>query len=140
MSEFLVASEGGLRRSIIRHFDGGKLQHVRHLSEAMDPHIERVKRLSEINDGTKSEYQYLGSIPRIMINDWLLKQGKNWHDYVTDRDLKAKFLAWFRSDCKKLMAANYQERRSAINRSLSRGRGASILKNYQQEASNESRI
>lgn len=136
MSEFLVANEGGMQRSIIRQYDGGKLEHVRHLREAMDPHIERVKRMSELSDGSKSEYQYLGSIPRIMIHDWLLEQGKNWHDYVTDKDLKAKFMAWYRSECRLLMAENYQERRSAINRSLSRRRGATILKDYQKEAAN----
>lgn len=138
MDEFLVANEGGLQRSIIRHYDGGKLEHIRHLREDIDPHIKRVERLSQLSAEGKSEYQYLGSVPRIMIDTWLREQGKTWRDYVTDKDLKAKFMVWFKSDCQKLMAENYQERRLAINRSLSRKRGASILKSYQKEASNGS--
>lgn len=136
MSEFLVANEGGLQRSLLRHYDAGQLTHVRHLREDIDPHMQRVERISKLQVENKSEYQYLGSIPRIMIDDWLRKEGKNWNDYVTDKDLKAKFLVWWRTDCQKLQAKTYQERRLAINRSLSRGRGASILKNYQQENSN----
>jgi len=133
MSEFLVANEGGLQRSLLRQYDGGKLAHYRHLREDINPHIERVKRLSQLQVENKSEYQYLGSIPRIMIDDWLRKQNKTWHEYATDKDLKGKFMAWYKGECQLLMAENYQERRLAVNRSLSRGRGASILKSYQKE-------
>lgn len=127
MSEFLVANEGGLQRSILRHYDGGQLSHVRHLREDINPHIDRVEQISKLQIENKSEYQYLGSIPRIMIDDWLREQGKNWNDYATDKDLKAKFMAWYKSDCQKLMASNYQERRLSINRTLFSRRGGTVL-------------
>ncbi len=135
MSEFLVANDGGLQRSLLRHYDGGRLEHVRHLREDINPHIKRVEQLAKLQIENKSEYQYLGSVPRIMIDDWLRSQGKNWNDYVTDKDLKAKFMAWFKSDCQRLMAENYQERRLAVNRSLFSRRGASILDNHRKEMS-----
>ena len=105
MSEFLVSNEGGMLRSLLRHRGArGKLEHVRHFREDLNPHMERVKAISELQVGNKSEYQYLGSIPRIVIDDWLRKLGKNWNDYATDKDLKAKFMVWFKNDYKKLLA------------------------------------
>lgn len=140
MTEFLVENQGGMQKSLIRHYDGGKLSHVRHLREDLDPHMQRVERLSKLTADSKSEYQYLGSVPRIMIDHWLRGQGKNWNDYATDKDLKAKFMVWFKSDCQKLMADHYQERRLSVNRSLT-GRtapklGATVLSNYRKEVSN----
>lgn len=134
-NEFLVANEGGLQRTLLRQHDGGVLTHYRHLREDIAPHINRVERFSKLQIENKSEYQYLGSIPRIMIDDWLRKQEKNWNDYATDKELKAKFMVWFKTDCQKLLASNYQERRLAINRSLFSRRGATVL-DYQKEASN----
>lgn len=134
MSEFLVAREGGLQRSLLRQYDGGKLSHVRHQREDINPHIERVARLSKLTQDSKSEYQYLGSIPRIMIDDWLRRHGKNWNDYATDKELKAKFMAWYKTDCQKLLASHYQERRLSVNRALFNRRGSTILKDYQKEA------
>ena len=128
MSEFLVANEGGLQRSLLRHYDGGKLSHVRHLRENIDPHIKRAERLAKQTEGSKSEYQYLGSVPRVMIDDWLRKQGKNWNEYATNKDLKAALLVWFKTDCQKMMASHYQERRLSVNRSLFNRRGAKVLK------------
>ena len=131
MSEFLVARESGTQRSLLRQYGaGGKLEHYRHFREDINPHIERVERLSKLQIDTKSEYRYIGSVPRIMINDWLIKQKKTWHDYVTDKDLKAKFLAWFRNDYQKLMANHYQKRRLE-----SRLMGKTILKDYRKENS-----
>ena len=141
MAEFLVANEGGMQKSLLRHYEAEKLTHVRHFREDLQPHIDRVERISKLNGHTsKSEYQYLGSIPRIMIDDWLRKEGKNWNDYATDKELKAKFMSWFKSDCQKLMAEHYQERRLSANRSLT-GRtapkfGATVLDNYRKEVSN----
>jgi hypothetical protein len=135
MTEFLVANEGGTRRSLLRHYEGSELQHIRHLREDIDPHIRRVENISKAARPGKSEYRFLGSVPRIMIDDWLRKQGKSWSDYATDKELKAKFLVWFRSDCQKLMADNYQERSLATNRTLFNRRGASILTDYRKETS-----
>lgn len=136
-TEFLVENQGGMQKSLLRHYDGGELSHVRHFREDLDPHIKRVEQLSKLQVENKSEYQYLGSVPRIMIDHWLREQGKNWNDYATDKDLKAKFMVWFKSDCQKLLASNYQERRLAINRTVSGPRtGATILKNYQRETAN----
>ena len=136
MSEFLVANEGGTKRSLLRHYEAEKLTHVRHLQEDINPHIKRVESISKDNGhGGKTEYQYLGSVPRIMIDDWLRKQGKNWHDYATDKELKAKFMAWFKTDCQKLLASNYQERKLAVNRTTAPKLGATILHQYQKELS-----
>ena len=136
MTEFLVRNEGGTKRFLGRQYEAEKVTHYRHLKEDIDPHIKRVEDISKANSHTnKSEYQYLGSVPRIMIDDWLRKQGKTWNEYATDKELKAKFMVWFKTECQKLQAKTYQERRLSVNRVTAPRLGASILSQYRKEIS-----
>jgi len=135
-NEFLVAQEGGMSRSLLRQYDGGKLNHYTHFREDLDPHMKRVRSLSEDIRPGKSEYEYIGSVPRIMIHKWLIEQGKSWHEYATDKDLKAKFMVWFKTDCQKMLASNYQERVTSVVSGLgptAPSTGAKILKEYREE-------
>lgn len=124
-------------RGVARQFNGGKLAHYQTRRVDLEPAIDRTKRIAQAATG-KSEYKYLGSISRVVIDDWLRKQQKTWHEYATDRDLKAKFMVWYRSTYPKLMANAYQERKQKIIRKVTAPKlGATILKEYQAEASRE---
>jgi len=137
-----VANQNGTVRYLGRHYDGEKLVHVRGFKEDLNPHKKRVENLAKAAASKKGEYEYAGSIPRIVIHDWLMKQGKNWHEFATDKDLKARFMAWYRTEYKLLMADTHQERRLTVNRTAVPVRkptaprlGSRILKDYQQEIS-----
>ncbi len=139
-SKIFVANKAGTTRYLGRGYEGGQLTHYRGFSEDLRPHKARVEALAKDAKESRHGMRYVGSVPRIVIDDWLRKQGKTWHDYVTDKDLKAKFMAWFRSEYKHMTASNYQERSLATNRATSGGRsvtapklGETILKNYQRE-------
>lgn len=138
MSRVLVASEGGLRRYLGRQFEGRELTHYRSWSEDLRPAQRRTEQIAKGSSESRMGMQYLGSVPRIVIDDWLRRQGKTWHDYATDQDLKAKFLAWFRTDYSQFMADSFRERSLSINRSRS-GRlaapsmGSRALAEWRQE-------
>jgi len=138
MSKILVATEGGMRRYLGRQFEGGQLTHYRAMSEDLRPAQRRTELIAKGSKESVNGMQYVGSIPRIVIHDWLCLQGKTWHEYATDPDLKAKFLAWFRTDYSKFMADSFRERPLSINRSRS-GRlaapslGSRVLSEWRQE-------
>ena len=139
-----LPSQGGTVRYLGRQYDGEKLVHYRGFKEDLTPHKARVESLAKASDRLrgKSEYEYAGSVPRVVIHDWLMKQGKNWHEFATDKDLKAKFMAWYRGEYKLLMAGSHQERRLTTDRTRNPVRkpvgpstGSRILKDYQKELS-----
>jgi hypothetical protein len=138
-NKIFLDNRGGTTRFLGRQYEGGQLTHFRGFREDLRPHKQRVEEIAKGARESKHGMQYIGSVPRVVIHDWLMKQGKNWQDYATDRDLKAKFMAWFKSEYKLLTNAGHNERSLAINRSQS-GRlvsapklGAQILGNYQKE-------
>jgi len=137
MSKILVATEGGAQRFLGRQYGvGGQLEHFRAFREDLQPQIDRVKEITQSRTESKSEYKYLGSVSRVVIHDWITKQGKTWHQFATDKDLKAKFMVWYRTEFSKMSADTYRERSLAINRTTSRSRsslGSDILSNYRKE-------
>ncbi len=74
--------------------DGKKVKHVRGHVQDCRPALARVKHMAQAapsrHEKTR-EYKYIGSIPRTMIDDWLKKRQKTWHDYATDLHLKQAF-------------------------------------------------
>lgn len=138
MSKILVASEGGMRRYLGRQFEGGQLTHYRVQSEDLRPAQRRAEQIAKGSRESRFGMQFIGSVPRIVIDDWLRARGKTWHEYATDPDLKAKFLAWYRTDYSKFMADSFRERSLSINRSRS-GRlaapsmGSRALAEWRQE-------
>lgn len=131
--ERFVQNAGGTLHSVVSQFGvSGRIEHFRKLREDLTPHQKRVEQIAkEAKSGR--EYRYEGSVPRIVLDDWLRSQGKTWHHWATDSELKAKFLAWYRTEYKKLTAANYAERSLSINRSTAPKFGAQILSNYRKE-------
>jgi hypothetical protein len=94
--------------------------------------MARVKSLAN-NPSNLKEYRYEGSIPRIVLDKWLREQGKRWSDWATDKELKAKFMVWFRTEFSKMTASSNRERSLAINRTTAPKLGATILANYRKE-------
>lgn len=132
MSRFAVAREGDTTRYLGRQFENGKLVHYRGLTADFDPTIRRTKFLAE-NQKPGSEHQYLGTVRREVIDDWLRTQGKTWHDFATDEDLKAAFLLYYKNEFSKMMASTYVERKLSINRTTAPRLGATILSQYRKE-------
>ncbi len=133
---FLVKTEGDTHRYLGRQFEGGKLVHYRGHTADFQPTIERTKMMAEAN-APSSEHQYLGTVRREVIHDWLMKQQKTWHDFATDEDLKAKFMVYYKNEFSKMMASSYQERKLSINRTVAAPKGNSILSQYRKEQSGD---
>ena len=131
--ERLVRVEGGAVHSLVTQYGvSGRVEHFRKFREDLNPHRQRVEELAKQAKPGR-EYRYEGSIPRIVLDDWLRSQGKTWHHWATDKELKAKFLVWYRTEYKKLTASNYQERSLSINRATAPRFGAQVLSNYRKE-------
>ena len=89
----------------------GHVQHYRGHRQDVAPVLDRVKRISQAQPGRFSrmgEHQYLGTIPRTMIDDWLNRQGKTWHDYATDDDLKRRFLLFMTAERPRFFMKSHQ--------------------------------
>jgi hypothetical protein len=134
-----VSANGGTVRYLGRQYEDGKLTHYRGWQEDLRPYVDRTKAISEGSSFSKKGFGYMASIPRIVIHDWLMRQGKDWSDFATDKDLKAKFLKWFNEHYSKMTADAHRERPLSVNRSQS-GRlvsrpklGAQILNDYRKE-------
>jgi len=89
-------------------------KHYRHYRQDVAPIIERVKTIGDAQSrARRKNFEYVGSIPMTMLVDWLQKQGKGLDDFYSDNDLKAKFMAWFKSrDNSKLHTQNVTSKRS----------------------------
>lgn len=136
--ERFVRNEGGAIRSLLaQRGASGKLEHFRHYREDLGPAIRRTREMTAYTDHSARnvEFRYEGSIPRIVLHDWLTKKGKTWRDYATDPDLKKDFLAWFRGsrDMTEFKADSYRERPLFINRATAPKLGKVILDNYRKE-------
>lgn len=134
----IVASEGNLRRYLGRERGaGGRLEHFRVMSEDLNPHLKRAERIAKGAVDSRHGVRYLGSVPRIVIHDWLVKNQKTWHDFATDEHLKARFLSWYKTEYSRLMADTYRERGLATNRSrhgrLATSLGSRIVNEYRKE-------
>ena len=115
----LVSNRNGTRHGLASERDGsGKIVHYRTFRTDLNPAIKRTETIAKNVIPGKSEYAYLGSVSMDVVADWVRKQGKTMHDFATDKDLKAKFMAYYRSEYSKLMASSYQERSLAVNRTL----------------------
>lgn len=138
MAERFVRNEGGAMRFVLSQYSvSGKIEHFRHFREDLEPAIQRTKDLAEqtTHSGKGRNFGYEGSVPRIVIHDWLKENGKTWHQYATDGDVRKAFLKWFRSsrDMTKFQAKTYQERRLTVNRATAPRLGKTILDNYRKE-------
>lgn len=132
----LVSATANTRKLLGRQYEGDKLTHYRVWQTDLNPVRQRVQAAAELTKDRKSEYGYIGSVDRTVIHDWLMRQGKTWHDFATDKDLKAKFMAFYRQEYSLLMADSYRERPLAINRTKTAPKlGATILHSYQKEMS-----
>jgi len=123
-------------RYLGRQFEGGKLVHYRGYKSDLKPVQKRVEAFANARPSNwKSEYEYIGSVDRVVIHDWLMKRGKTWHEFATDRDLRGAFMSYYRAEYSKMMASSYQERRMTINRTKhSQPRlGERILSAYRKE-------
>lgn len=135
----IVASEGGLRRYLGRERGvGGQIEHYRVMSEDLRPHLRRAERIAKGAVDSREGIRYLGSVPRVVIHDWLTKQQKTWADFASDEHLKAKFMSWYQSEYSRLMADSYRERGLVTNRSrhgrLATSLGSRIVNEYRAEA------
>lgn len=126
----VVRHIGTSTEGLARQYDGGKLTHYRTRTTNLNPAIKRVEEIAKSAIIGKSEYQYLGSVDRSVIDDWLRKQQKSWHEFATDKELKAKFMLYYKNDFSKLMASTYQERSLAVNRAISGRDGNSVSRQY----------
>ena len=138
MAKIFISNKGGSTKYLGRGYEGGQLTHYRGWTEDLRPHKARVEAIARDAKESKHGMQYVGSVPRIVIHDWLQERQKSWHDFATDKDLKAKFMAWFKSDYKHMTSANYNERSLGTNRTRHGVRtapklGETILKNYHRE-------
>ena len=144
-SKMALSNANGTLRYLGRGYEGGKLTHYRGWREDLQPHLKRAQAIADGAQETKKGFQYLGSVPRIVIHDWLMKQGKTWEQYATDDDLKKAFLRFYQTEYKVFMSRSKNERSLGINRSIG-GRtgaapaapvgpslGASILSDYRKE-------
>ena len=130
--EVFVHNDGGAIRSLVRQYGvSGKLEHYRKVSEDLTPHVDRAASLAKLKPG--KEYRYEGSVPRIVIDDWLRKNGKTWRDWAIDKEIKAKFLLYFRTEYSKMAASTYRERSLAVNRATAPKFGAKVLSEYRKE-------
>lgn len=131
----LLTQSGHTRKFLGRQYDGDKLVHYRGYQSDLNAVKRRAEFIAKGADNSRSEYNYVGSVDRAVIHDWLMKQGKTWHEFATDKDLKARFMVFYRTEYPKMMADSYQERRLTVNRTtMTRPKlGAQILHSYQKE-------
>ncbi len=106
-----VARWGDVTKYFGLEHDGKKVKHVRGHRQNCQPALDRVKRLSQaaptrLEKG--GEYQYIGSIPRVMIDSWLNERGATWHQYATDKDLKRAFTLFMTAERPAFFKKHYQ--------------------------------
>ena len=90
---------------------GREVNHYRGHHQNCRPIMNRVKQLSEESGGRfapSKDHQYIGSIPRAMLDDWLNQRGKTWHDYVTDEHLKQAFELFMMAERPAFFMKHYQ--------------------------------
>lgn len=136
--ERFVRNEGGAVRSLLAQRGvSGRLEFYRHFREDLGPAMQRTKEMTAYTDHSARNVnlKYEGSVPRVMIHKWLMEQGKSWHDYATDGDLRDKFLSWFKGnrDFNRFHADSYRERNLSINRSKGGRTGRQVLSEWRQE-------
>lgn len=134
--ERFIRNEGGAIRSLLAQRGvSGRLEHYRHFREDLAPAMERTREMTAYTDHSARnvEYKYEGSIPRIMIHDWLMRNGHDWHAYAVDPDVKKAFMKWFKGnrDLKRFHADTYRERQLSINRGRRQARN--ILSDWRKE-------
>jgi len=81
---------GESRRFLASERDSsGVLQHYR-VTHSADhrPYLDRAKQLAQATDGARGGHRYVGSIPRITIDQCLNQMGKTWENYAQDSDVK----------------------------------------------------
>lgn len=106
----VIKNDGEVTKGFVSE-DGA---HYRTYSQDMEPIIDRVKYLNEKVNGAdrstnRAGMKYLGSIPRVMLEDWLTKHNYTMHDFAinaggekgkTDPNgggVKDKFIKYFMS-------------------------------------------
>jgi hypothetical protein len=136
----MVASEGNLRRYLGRERDSsGRIEHFRVMREDLRPHQRRAEAIAKGSVDSREGMRYVGSVPRIVIHEWLQREQKTWNDFAIDEDLKARFMSFYRTEYSRLMADTYRERSLAVNRSrsgrLATSLGSRIVNDYRAELS-----
>lgn len=88
----------------------GRQQHFRGHRQRVDPILDLVKRRAQNGPGRfapSKEHKYIGTIPRTMLDDWLNEQGKTWHEYATDTDLRKAFLLFMTAERPRFFAKTW---------------------------------
>ena len=112
MTKVVTAVSSGTIKYFGLERDGsGKVQHYRGYAEDLTPYLQRTAFLASIERPKGSEIRYIGSIPRIWIQDQLTRLGKTWNDYACDRDLHDKVVGIWKSLAKKFTADYYRKRK-----------------------------
>ena len=95
-----VTGQVGDVQKYLAHEDG-KL--YRGMRQDMTEAIRRVRYLDDKVNGASSKdnragWKYAGSVPVVVLTDWLSKNGYTWPAFATNEDgCKDKFLRWFMS-------------------------------------------
>ena len=90
------ATEDGKNYRVERQDIAPTLDHVKFLSEKVN---------TAPKSGNKNEWSYLGSIPKLVLSDWLKNNHYTWDQYARNEDFaKEKFLKWVRREAPKLLA------------------------------------
>lgn len=88
----LTAVQGPDLVRFFAHEDG---VHYRGHTQNLDPALDRVKRLNEINERpTKNGWRYGGSIPVVMLTEWLNKTKHRMDEFARSRELRQEFIRW----------------------------------------------
>ena len=104
-------SAGTVKYMGLEHDGSNRVQHYRGYKEDLTPYLQRTAFFASIDRHKGSELKYVGSIPRIWIQDQLTKLGKTWNDYACDRDLHDKVIDLWKSLATKFTADNYRKRK-----------------------------
>ena len=97
----LIKQSGDIRRGLLsQRNSSGQMEHFRHNVQEMQPIIEHVNELKEINDaptkGNPNGWHYIGCIPFEILMDYLREHGITIDAFArNDDDCKTKFKKWF---------------------------------------------
>jgi len=72
--------------------------------QEMDPVLRHIKFLDDkVNQaptvGNQNDWHYAGSIPMVVLTDWVNKNGFSMHDFaVNNNNCKTRFMAYLKSE------------------------------------------
>ena len=98
--------------NMLAHEDGKVYRGVR---QFIEPVIEHVDRQNELVNSSSGGWRYAGSVPMVMIVEWLRNNGYTMEDFGKDENVKKKFLAyWQGNEFNKFHAKDYVRNRYSL--------------------------